>query len=90
MHEFHEILVLIANPLYLGKPLNELAISIISISFASPNMRAYHLTWLKGYYKKLSIIQKTKVHMGCFGEYRYPHYQNSQEYSLDGRVIFQQ
>ena len=59
------------------------AIKTISISFAFPNRPAYQSSITeKGLGKLL------KLYPGGFAEYTYPQFQNSQEFALDGGVIF--
>ena len=59
------------------------AIRTISISFAFPNRPAYQSSLTENSYAKL-----LKLYPGGFAEYTYSQFQNSQEFALDGGVIF--
>ena len=59
------------------------AIRTISISFAFPNWPAY---WYL--ITEIGSLKLLKLYPGGFVEYTYPQFQNSQEFGLDGGVIF--
>ena len=59
------------------------AIRTISISFAFPNRPVYQSSITKNGEAKL-----LKLYPGGFGECTYPQFQNSQEFALEGGVIF--
>ena len=58
-------------------------IGTISISFAFPNRPAYQSSITEN--GKAILL---KLYSGGFAEYTYPQFQNSQEFALDGGVIF--
>ena len=59
------------------------AIRTLSISFAFPNRPAYQSSITENGLAKL-----LKLYPGGFAEYTFPQFQNSQEFALDGGVIF--
>ena len=64
-------------------PIFGIAIRTISISFAFPNRPAYPSSITENGSGKI-----LKLYPGDFAEYAYPQFQNSQEFALDGGVIF--